>query len=90
MEGGENRSDGVGWDRSVGIYRRSDGGSAASFEKSDSGVGSERCTKDAEIRNIDFVLDRVRVGDTGIELGQLKGLVSCIVGAVEVIVTIRP
>jgi hypothetical protein len=43
-----------------------------------------------EIRNIDFVLYRVRVGDTGIELGQLKGLVSCIVGAVEVVMAIRP
>ena len=85
MERGEDRSEGVGWDGSVGICRRSDGGSAASFEKSGSakiageGVeesGVERFTKDAEIRNIDFILDRVRVGDTGIELGQLKGLAS--------------
>ena len=34
--------------------------------------------------------DRVRVGDTGIELGQLKGLASCVVGAVEAIIMIRP
>ena len=33
--------------------------------------------------------DRVRVGDTGIELGQLKGLASCVVGAVEAIIMIR-
>ena len=40
-----------------------------------------------EIGSIDF---RERVGVMGIKLGQLKGLASCLVGAVEVIVTIRP
>jgi hypothetical protein len=87
VDGGEDRSDKVGKDRSVGICRRSDGDSADSFEKTGpakiagEGVeesGGERFVKDAEIRSIDFVLDRVRVGETGIELGQLKGLASCI------------
>ena len=46
--------------------------------------------KDAEIGCIDFVLDRASVGDTSIVLGQLNGLASGIVGAVEVIIAIRP